>query len=1506
MLSRVRLNLGIIFYFMVMALSMGATGSQAAFVISTGNIATPGSKAWGGTSWGDFNNDQCLDALVNSDDGVYLYQQRSAAVGQCDMAFELVRTFTSPSTLLRSVIWGDIDNDGLTDFAVNRHNNIVIYKNTDGTAAGFVAISDFNPGNSEGMAWIDYDADGDLDLLIEDNESFPLEGEHGLRIYNNTQGAFSTDDFLSIAGDAKMNGGYVAVTDFDVDGDVDIYVRRHGDADIPSEADLFVNDGLGGFSPNYDINEITLSSDKGGVVFCDVDNDGDFDLVRTNSGQLGIFEQTGVNSGRFQFNTTTNFVGPFESVACGDVDNDGDVDLFFSGRTPSGSALYLNQGNFEFVKNNLGLASVAIGRGAAFADADLDGDLDLLVNTDGAPSELWENKTDNANYLQIQLTTSGRDAIGASVRLYSCDGEPLSGRQEINGGMGRGSQAAPLAHFGLTDLERAYVARAKFVGGGEVWRTLVPSSMPAYRRVMIDSRDESDHGVHCADTDGDGLVDIVDEDDDNDGVPDSEDAFPFNPNESLDSDGDGVGDNADMDNDNDGTPNDEDAFPLDASENRDSDQDGIGNNADADDDNDGLLDTAEGEGTRDSDGDGVVDTQDLDSDGDGIFDLVESGADAGALDRDNDGRIDGGHPVGMNGVVDGIETSPDSGELDYNQDGVADMPLDTDNDGLADFTDLDADNDGISDVVESGRRDRNRDGRLDVEDAAQPGITPLDTEGDGIADYLDLDTDGDLAQDVVEAGHPDGDQNGLVDGFTDANNDGFDDSLPMLDVIDLPDLDLDGVPDFRDNDDADNDGVPDNVDLDDDNDSIPDVNEGDGSRDSDGDGIADSLDADSDNDGIFDLLEATGIEVVDADNNGRVDDMTDQNGNGLNDSLEIEGLPGQVDYDGDGLADMPVDSDADGVADFRDLDSDNDTALDSVERGGLAKPVDSDGDMWPDYRDLDSDNDGIPDLREVGGIDNNEQFQLDAITDANGDGLDDGVAEAPPVLPDTDEDGVRDYLDLDTDADGVSDLIEAGARDDDENHVLDNMIDNNGNGYDDALELNPLPVPDSDSDGLADYRDPDSTAPSAPAAEAPGVPLNAPIKTGLDGVGGCTVNPNAKFDPMLPMMLVFLTLFAMRKRLNKRAVKMTAVAVIVCGSLLPVTGMTEEDMEAQWYVGAGVGPSEMNPDTNNTGVTVDDGNDKGWKLFVGYDWSEALSIEAYYADLGDVTFSPGGRLDYQDFGIGGVYYFLQDMADKKGLHLFAKIGLGRMRNDSNLEYDRKKDFHLYYGPGIEYRFDNGLALRSDLDLYDYDARLLSVSILKRFGGRQRKAAFVKPATVVAVENDTRMEAVPVPPEPAEKVALPVATPMLPVVPVAAVEMSQEQKNEDCMTALLKGSVKKAGCDITLSSVNFDFDSAELDENSKEALRKVVETVNPNARYKLTASGHTDSKGPRKYNMGLSEKRAEEVRKYLMELGLSSDFIKIKGHGPDVPVADNDTEEGRALNRRVELNIIEVE
>ena len=149
---------------------------------------------------------------------------------------------------------------------------------------------------------------------------------------------------------------------------------------------------------------------------------------------------------------------------------------------------------------------------------------------------------------------------------------------------------------------------------------------PALTSTIVEGSTSS---LECLpDRDGDLMVDLLDDDDDNDGVLDVDDDLPLDASESLDTDGDGIGDNADADDDGDGVIDAEDIFPLDASEQVDSDNDGTGDNADSDDDGDGVedavdlfpLDSTE---SVDLDGDGIGNNADRDDDGDGWFDVID-------------------------------------------------------------------------------------------------------------------------------------------------------------------------------------------------------------------------------------------------------------------------------------------------------------------------------------------------------------------------------------------------------------------------------------------------------------------------------------------------------------------------------------------------------------------------------------------------------------------------------------------------------------------------------------------------------------------------------------------------------------------------------------------------------------------------------------------------------------------------------------------------------------------
>ena len=135
--------------------------------------------------------------------------------------------------------------------------------------------------------------------------------------------------------------------------------------------------------------------------------------------------------------------------------------------------------------------------------------------------------------------------------------------------------------------------------------------------------------------------------------------------------------------------------------------------------------------------------------------------------------------------------------------------------------------------------------------------------------------------------------------------------------------------------------------------------------------------------------------------------------------------------------------------------------------------------------------------------------------------------------------------------------------------------------------------------------------------------------------------------------------------------------------------------------------------------------------------------------------------------------------------------------------------------------------------------------------------------------------------------------------------------DECPT--VKGTAANNGCpeiketDIqilkdALYGINFETGSDVLSASSYEVLDRVVSLMNLNNNYKLVIEGHTDSQGNDDLNMKLSEKRANAVKNYLVSKGVDATRLTAVGYGETKPIADNETTEGRAQNRRVELKI----
>lgn len=110
-------------------------------------------------------------------------------------------------------------------------------------------------------------------------------------------------------------------------------------------------------------------------------------------------------------------------------------------------------------------------------------------------------------------------------------------------------------------------------------------------------------------------------------------------------------------------------------------------------------------------------------------------------------------------------------------------------------------------------------------------------------------------------------------------------------------------------------------------------------------------------------------------------------------------------------------------------------------------------------------------------------------------------------------------------------------------------------------------------------------------------------------------------------------------------------------------------------------------------------------------------------------------------------------------------------------------------------------------------------------------------------------------------------------------------------------------DFVLESVYFDTGKSSLKPNSFKALNDLVEILKLKNTMVVEIQGHTDTVGKEEDNLKLSQQRANEVRKYLISKGIAENRVSAKGYGPTMPIADNDTDAGKAKNRRTSLKVI---
>jgi outer membrane protein OmpA-like peptidoglycan-associated protein len=120
---------------------------------------------------------------------------------------------------------------------------------------------------------------------------------------------------------------------------------------------------------------------------------------------------------------------------------------------------------------------------------------------------------------------------------------------------------------------------------------------------------------------------------------------------------------------------------------------------------------------------------------------------------------------------------------------------------------------------------------------------------------------------------------------------------------------------------------------------------------------------------------------------------------------------------------------------------------------------------------------------------------------------------------------------------------------------------------------------------------------------------------------------------------------------------------------------------------------------------------------------------------------------------------------------------------------------------------------------------------------------------------------------------------------------------------IKKALEKDGKVVVSGGILFETDSARLAPSAADLVRRISDTMKKHPNLKISVVGHTDSTGDYNYNVQLSERRAKAFADALIKDGVAANRLTAVGVGPQSPVAPNDTPEGRAQNRRVELVLI---
>ncbi len=455
-------------------------------------------KSWGNPIWGDINNDGFLDLIVPTHGlpaghGPFVY------LNNCGTNFIDIRSTCgiehggqTDDGDWHGFAFGDLDGDGKLDLYIAEgakgsqggtdKSDLLFRGNGDGTFTNISVAAGIPINRFRGRAayWFDYDNDGQLDLFVKNFGGANM-------LFRNVGGGNLTPvsdcGDLEFATDGEDFGSIMGFADFDNDGHLDVVIT--GDQEVQA---LYRNHGDGTFSDVTAASGMVRESHAKGVAWGDYDNDGFVDLfiARGHQRRSGKGASLYHNNGNGTFTDVTKIArvglnGTCWSAIWGDYDNDGYLDLFvtYSGKLGDGvgnaNRLFHNNGNGTFtnVAGSQGVAmndEVSLHSGAAWADFDNDGFLDLLVKdgigvgeTNGELSLgrhfLFRNTPNGNGFLELNLlgVRSNRQGLGARVSVTTNLGRTYYRQNTGDGGGYYASQGSGPLHFGIAQATQATV-----------------------------------------------------------------------------------------------------------------------------------------------------------------------------------------------------------------------------------------------------------------------------------------------------------------------------------------------------------------------------------------------------------------------------------------------------------------------------------------------------------------------------------------------------------------------------------------------------------------------------------------------------------------------------------------------------------------------------------------------------------------------------------------------------------------------------------------------------------------------------------------------------------------------------------------------------------------------------------------------------------------------------------------------------------------------------------------